>query len=697
MMKKALIIICALSVFAPQLWAEMIDGTTAQQLALSFVQSMDGPGNTPVANRVMTVNSSTNPLQPVLYIYNTYTRVWGNRRFVIVAGDNRAREILAYGDRWLDVDNIPDAMQEMIELYRQQIESLLCDDIDEGEMLAGGATSVGNVTEKVGPLLTTMWGQGAPYNNMTPEYPEDSGEHCSTGCGSTAMSMILAYPQNRYVNLLEPVPAYVTSTLGIALDALPPIDFDWDNMLDVYKKGQYTAIEANAVAQLMRYVGQAELMDYTAGASISEIHKIKDALKRFGYNRQLAFFSQYEDSTWEAIIQTEMQAGRPVLYCASNPSGHAFVIDGYELIDNADYYYHINWGWNGSGNCHCLLNAFKPDNTTSAYNQTQAMIFGIHPAPKTITVDKHRLEFEAYTGYTQTQTLTITGENLSEDLKIEVMNIRRPVKFVATPSVITPAEAAAGKTVTVEFVPLVSGYTDIWMFISSNEIETDTINLAGTSIRSEGYINVDSTTIHITDTITHSPSDGIKSITIPVQVTKFLGMLVVNNLPGDDNAARRSIDEIGTIDTDSVLENMNVCSYELTGDSCYWLGSEDHYSLDTDSDGISFMTHVGCDMTIYYNFNTIGQHDATLTIRGNGFAAQPIVINLIGMGVFPDDAGFVYGDANGDGVVNVADVTALVAYILGQDVTINTQAADMNGDGIINVADVTVLIRYVLD
>jgi hypothetical protein len=58
---------------------------------------------------------------------------------------------------------------------------------------------------------------------------------------------------------------------------------------------------------------------------------------------------------------------------------------------------------------------------------------------------------------------------------------------------------------------------------------------------------------------------------------------------------------------------------------------------------------------------------------------------------------FMVGDVNGDGVVNVSDVTALIAFILGNDVVINEQAADMSGDGTLNVADVTQLISYILN
>lgn len=56
------------------------------------------------------------------------------------------------------------------------------------------------------------------------------------------------------------------------------------------------------------------------------------------------------------------------------------------------------------------------------------------------------------------------------------------------------------------------------------------------------------------------------------------------------------------------------------------------------------------------------------------------------------------GDANGDGIVNVSDVTAMINHILGKTPTpFNVSAADVNGDNIINVTDVTGAINIILN
>ena len=55
------------------------------------------------------------------------------------------------------------------------------------------------------------------------------------------------------------------------------------------------------------------------------------------------------------------------------------------------------------------------------------------------------------------------------------------------------------------------------------------------------------------------------------------------------------------------------------------------------------------------------------------------------------------GDVNGDSEVGIADVTALINYLLtGDDSNVDISNADVNGDSEVGIADVTVLINYLL-
>ena len=56
----------------------------------------------------------------------------------------------------------------------------------------------------------------------------------------------------------------------------------------------------------------------------------------------------------------------------------------------------------------------------------------------------------------------------------------------------------------------------------------------------------------------------------------------------------------------------------------------------------------------------------------------------------------ITGDVNGDGKVNVSDVSALINMIMGLT-AMDQSAADVNGDGKVNVSDVSALINIILD
>ena len=57
----------------------------------------------------------------------------------------------------------------------------------------------------------------------------------------------------------------------------------------------------------------------------------------------------------------------------------------------------------------------------------------------------------------------------------------------------------------------------------------------------------------------------------------------------------------------------------------------------------------------------------------------------------------VKGDADGDGSVNIADVTYMIDYLLaGCQTSFHSQNADVNADGKVDIADVTTLIDYLL-
>ena len=55
------------------------------------------------------------------------------------------------------------------------------------------------------------------------------------------------------------------------------------------------------------------------------------------------------------------------------------------------------------------------------------------------------------------------------------------------------------------------------------------------------------------------------------------------------------------------------------------------------------------------------------------------------------------GDVNGDDIISTADAVTMISYLLGKDVSVNTENADINGDGTVNIVDGILLIDKILN
>ena len=266
--------------------------------------------------------------------------------FVLVAGDDRAEAVLAYGEGSFNMDDLPCNLRWLLERYREQMECMY----KTPSVALAKKTPVFVDAPVIMPMLTCNWDQRTPYRNLCPVH---DGKNCVTGCVATAMAQVMYYW--RYPLSTPALPSYVTRTLNIDVAALPSVEFDWDNMLDKYVTGDYTDEQATAVATLMRYCGQACKMDYGVGSSSAFVTDEVEAMKAFGYNSSITSLVRYNysDSDWVSMMLEDLTAGRPLLYGSSGTMSHAFVIDGY---DGAKF--HVNWGWGGAGNGYYSLDAF---------------------------------------------------------------------------------------------------------------------------------------------------------------------------------------------------------------------------------------------------------------------------------------------------------------------------------------------------
>lgn len=317
-----------------------------------------------------------------------------SKGFTIVSGDDRLPEIVGYSSQGsYDENNLPEGFISFMKAYQNLYNKVNLGDAEALKNLAeikawrNKKNASAETSSAVSPLLGNIeWDQTSPYNNMCPRY--DSVHVAATGCVATAMAQVMAY--YKYPKQLKAdIPGYVNRWNGIPME-IPTITreegiYDWDNMLPKYnKEANATQQQKDAVAKLMYHCGAAVQMNY-GPESAAAVSATKLA-KYFGYDADLMMDlnrSTFSLDKWMQIIDTELAAGRPVLYSGqASDGGHQFICDG----KDGEGLYHINWGWSGSQNGYFDLSLLNPEkggtgsgNSTEGYNRLCSMTIGIAP------------------------------------------------------------------------------------------------------------------------------------------------------------------------------------------------------------------------------------------------------------------------------------------------------------------------------
>ncbi|MDY6302250.1 MAG: C10 family peptidase [Bacteroidales bacterium] len=705
-MKKMLLLV-ALTFVAMQVMAADVDASTARTMAQRFLMSQASKkGFNAAAPSIQWVHqelNSSNANKAAYYVVNT------DNGFVIVAGDDRAQEILAYGNEPLgSMNNLPENMRFWLRNYKAQIELLQS---RPGMKVQKPAIKADVVS--VEPMLEAKWDQGYPYYNQC---PMDGDRRGLTGCATTSLAQVF-YKWQYPTQPTPEVPGYTTRTRGFVLSALPSTTFDWANMLPTYNYSA-TDVQRNAVAWLMRYIGQAEEMDYTNEGSEAWEDDILRACHLFGYvgarveyKATLNFDTHGEnmiinDADWSVMLQDELAAGRPVVYCAYSYSnaynsfyGHAFNVDGY---DAATGMYSINWGWSGTGNGYFALRAFN--NQGYSYSLGELMVMGIEPpAPieaydpvmqpaseNHVTLTSFRAEWtdetpvDNVTSYTLevtaddgsepgvyenvfTETFPGCSENGSRELtKVDPLctnqgwgfshlyENRRGLRLGGngyTGSLTTPAldmtQSGGKMTVKVTMLPFNTD-TDVPVTIScGNSIETVIVS-------AENVYTV---------VLDCEANDAQKVTFATVESSKRVVIAQIDIFSSTSDAKR-----VFTLPVEDGDENSRV----ITGIT------SKYYTVNNLTEGGTFNYRVRAH---YVNgTQSAWSNMETVTLVDNG----------------PAPHGYDLGDVNHDGKVAINDVTSLIDYLLGGENGACAICADVNASGDVTISDVTALIDLLL-
>lgn len=371
-MKKFTIVVL-LTLAAASLNAKDISQQQALLIARQFIGSAASPKGMAKSPEKLTAAYTATSAKgnKCLYVFNNGT----NRGFVVVAGDDRANQILGYSDTGsFDWKAIPEQMRNWITGYADEIDYL-----KQNPQLKAAAQESAKYARPVAPLLGNLqWNQDSPYNDLCPKY--DLTQRCPTGCVATAMAQIMYY--NRWPETGTGSHTYQPSILaGESLSAnFGETTYQWDKMLPQYDKNSSDE-SREAVAKLMFHCGVSVNMEYNISSGAASQPIPYAFFNYFGYDKGVAYRQRanYSSDEWQGVIINELDHGRPVLATGvASSGGHAFVFDGYD----ADGLIHVNWGWGGMSNGYFRTSALNPSSqgiggADGGFNYNQQIITGI--------------------------------------------------------------------------------------------------------------------------------------------------------------------------------------------------------------------------------------------------------------------------------------------------------------------------------
>lgn len=315
------------------------------------------------------------------YIYNRGE----NDGFVIVAGDDRLEQILAYSyEGHFSMESAPREALYWLKGIDKEIETFYRTDMFYSTSPKGTRELP---QKQVAPLLEKeqiRWDQGYPFNSECPVDPFTSRK-CVTGCVATALAQVLRF--HKWPDVGTGSHSYIDSmyTPHITRSVTFNTRYDWANMPGTYDPNtiENKEVVAKAYGLLMRDAGHAVDMTYSSrGSGALDTYIVRALRDFFKYSGEthLLYRGQVNQEKWEGTIRTELDNERPVIFFGQGEGGHCFVCDGYD--DKG--LFHFNWGWGGKANAYYRLTALQPSSLGTGagmgfYDYAQSIVVGAAP------------------------------------------------------------------------------------------------------------------------------------------------------------------------------------------------------------------------------------------------------------------------------------------------------------------------------
>ena len=317
------------------------------------------------------------------YVFN----IGDNEGFVVVAGDDGAEEVLAYGDTGhFDFDEMPENLRAWLEGYDEQMEWMKANAsaVEGPKKAVAQPSAMAEALPVVAPLLRTLWHQKSPYNLRC---FNSHGYQAQAGCTTIVMAQLMYHHRWPQTNLPS-IPAYTNN------EELPATTIDWNLIKDEYSWNANvdSEEEKQEVAKLVKYCGNALEVRYGSSSTGGTTDRIPIVMQTyFGYaaTTREELQQDYTTTEWRNLLVDELRNGRPVIYSSDTfeTDSHAFIIDGFD----GDDMFHVVWGWGGIADGYYRLSAMTPSmfgassTVNTSFSSKQLAVVGIQPSAKPVT------------------------------------------------------------------------------------------------------------------------------------------------------------------------------------------------------------------------------------------------------------------------------------------------------------------------
>lgn len=362
-----------LFVFSFNIFAKKVDRATAEKVAIHFFYAQSNIFNHPVnLNNLNFIDSYK--VDQAYYVFD-FGDGW-----IIVSADDAMWPVIGYNFKGSfpakeDQDN---NVRSWMKTFSDEAEYVTANNVQASASIAGEWAKYNKTDEEfvipaggsraeVDPMLTCMWDQPNPYNLLCPVDENGPGGHVLVGCVATAMAQIMDYW--RYPLQGSGQFSYYQYPYGTITADFGNTTYNWD--------GMQNSIDSDNpwdIALISFHAGVSVQMNYGPASSGSQSQRVPNALKTyFTYNNSAQYIekSNYSFSAWETMMQTDLDASKPLYYSGftSSNAGHAFVCDGYQ----GSNYYHFNFGWSGYANGYYTLQ------DVNGFSSGQGMVRSIVP------------------------------------------------------------------------------------------------------------------------------------------------------------------------------------------------------------------------------------------------------------------------------------------------------------------------------